>query len=470
MALLEYKGVDLSSGSTWALIVQFAIIFVAILFSNVLRRKIKFIKNSLLPASVIAGVLIFALMFIPAVDNLINKEFMEKLTYHCLGLGFIAVALKTSIKKKENNKGAVLDTGITTVNGYLIQGIVGLGLSIVLSVTVFKKLFYASGLLLPMGYGQGTGQALNIGNVFATFGFSEGPSFGLAIAAIGFLVACIVGVIYLNVLKRKGKLVVQQQRIDNNKLDDNIFDEEEAPLSESVDKLTIQVGFIFGVYLMTYLLILGLSTLSTNYLGKFGTNTLKPLLWGFNFLFGTILAIFVKFIVKKLREKKIMKYVYINNFMMNRLSGLFFDVMIVAGIAAIDWQNLQGLLWPLLIICIVGGIATFIYIKFIAKKIFPNYEYEMFFSMFGMLTGTASTGMILLREIDPNYETPASNLFVLSQFPAMISVAPLLLLLNFAGKSFTNAVIAFAIFLVLFIGYTLFLFRTAIFKKKKKSD
>ena len=468
MALLEYKGVDLSSGSTWALIVQFAIIFVAILFSNVLRRKIKFIKNSLLPASVIAGVLIFALMFIPAVDNLINKEFMEKLTYHCLGLGFIAVALKTSIKKKENNKGAVLDTGITTVNGYLIQGIVGLGLSIVLSVTVFKKLFYASGLLLPMGYGQGTGQALNIGNVFATFGFSEGPSFGLAIAAIGFLVACIVGVIYLNVLKRKGKLVVQQQRIDNNKLDDNIFDEEEAPLSESVDKLTIQVGFIFGVYLMTYLLILGLSTLSTNYLGKFGTNTLKPLLWGFNFLFGTILAIFVKFIVKKLREKKIMKYVYINNFMMNRLSGLFFDVMIVAGIAAIDWQNLQGLLWPLLIICIVGGIATFIYIKFIAKKIFPNYEYEMFFSMFGMLTGTASTGMILLREIDPNYETPAADNLVLQQMPAIIFGAPILLLMSFAAASLTNSLIVLGIMIGLFIVYNAIVFRKYIFKKKDK--
>ncbi len=29
--------------------------------------------------------------------------------------------------------------------------------------------------------------------------------------------------------------------------------------------------------------------------------------------------------------------------------------------------------------------------------------------MFGMLTGTASRGMILLREIDPNYETPAAN-------------------------------------------------------------
>ena len=98
--------------------------------------------------------------------------------------------------------------------------------------------------------------------------------------------------------------------------------------------------------------------------------------------------------------------------------------MIVAGIAAIDWENLKGLLWPLLIICLVGTIFTFEYLKFVCKKLYPDYEHEAFFAMFGMLTGTASTGMILLREIDPNYETPASNLFVLSQFPAMITVAP----------------------------------------------
>ena len=43
MVLLEYKSVDLSDIATWGLIIQFAIIFVAILFSNVLRRKIRFI-------------------------------------------------------------------------------------------------------------------------------------------------------------------------------------------------------------------------------------------------------------------------------------------------------------------------------------------------------------------------------------------------------------------------------------------
>ena len=457
---------DLSEYSIWKFLVQIGVIFISILVANTLRRKIKFIRNSLLPASVIAGIIIFILMFIPVINEFIDKSFMEALTYHSLGLGFIALAMKSGVKSKDKNKFAVLDTGITTVNGYLVQGIIGLGLTLVLSITIFKDLFYAAGLLLPMGYGQGTGQALNIGNVFATFGFTNGPSFGLAIAAIGFLVACLVGVIYLNILKRKGKLTLQEKRIADNKLDTNIYAEDEAPLSESVDKLTIQFGFVIGIYIITYLLILGLSTLSVNYLGNFGVKTVKPLLWGFNFLFGSVVAIVVKIVVKKLREKKIMTHTYINSYMMNRISGLFFDVMIVAGIAAIDWQNLKGLLWPLLIICITGGLATFLYIKFVAKKIFPDYEYEMFFSMFGMLTGTASTGMILLREIDPNYETPAANNLVLQQVPAIAFGAPLLLLMSFAAESITNSLIVFGIMLAMFIVYNIIVFRKYIFKKK----
>lgn len=330
---------DLSVYSVWEYLIQIGILFIAILFSNILRRKVNFIKNSLLPSSVIAGIIIFILKFIPVIGDFINSSFMEILTYHCLGLGFIALALKSNKNKKENNKLVIMDTGIITVNGYLIQGIFGLGLSLILSLTLFKDLFFASGLLLPMGYGQGTGQALNIGNVFESFGFENGSSFGLAIAAIGFLVACIVGVIYLNILKKKGKLKLQEERIADNKLDNNIYAEDEAPLNESVDKLTLQMGLVVGVYLLTYLVILGLSTLATSYLGNFGVKTIKPLLWGFNFLFGSIFAFVVKTIINKVKQKKIMKHTYVNNYMLNRLSGMFFDVMIVAGIAAIDWQN-----------------------------------------------------------------------------------------------------------------------------------
>lgn len=459
---------DFSEYNVWFLLVQFAIIFGAVLLGNTLRRKVKLVKNSLLPASVIGGVIIFIIKFIPKVSDFIDSDFMEILTYHCLGLGFIALSLKSSVKKKNKNRMVVVDTGITTVNGYLIQGIVGLGLTLLLSLTLFKDLFYASGLLLPMGYGQGTGQALNIGTVFVGYGFANGPEFGLAIAALGFLVACIVGVIYLNFLKRKGKLKSQEQRIADNKLDVNIYAEDEAPLCESVDKLTIQFGFVVGLYVITYLVIFGLSYLSVNYLGNFGKNTVDPLLWGFNFLIGSVVALIAKLVVSFLRKKKIMNYTYINNYMMSRISGMFFDVMIVAGIAAIDWQDLEGLLWPLVIICTVGGIVTFFYLKFICKRIFPDYEYEGFFSMFGMLTGTASTGMILLREIDPNYETPAANNLVLQQVPAIAFGAPLLLFMSFAASSFNNSLIMLGVMVAMFIIYNMITLRKYIFKKKNR--
>ena len=111
---------DLSAYNVWALLVQIGIIAIAILAANTLRRKIKLISNSLLPSSVITGILIFALKFIPCVSKIIDSDFMEILTYHCLGLGFIALSLKASVKKTNKNRIVVVDTGITTVNGYLV--------------------------------------------------------------------------------------------------------------------------------------------------------------------------------------------------------------------------------------------------------------------------------------------------------------------------------------------------------------
>ena len=462
---------DLSEFKVWESLIQIAILLVAVIFATLLRRKVKFIKNSLLPSSVIAGIIIFILKFIPPVAEFIDSSFMEVITYHCLGLGFIALALKSKEKGQEQKKTMVImDTGITTVNTYLVQAIIGLGLSLLLSVTIFKDLFYAAGLLLPMGFGQGTGQALNIGTVFENFGFENGRGFGLSIAAIGFLVACLVGVIYLNYLRKKGRLKVQEARIANNKLDTDIYDEKEAPLNESVDKLTVQVGVILLVYVIVYLVILGTSTLAVNYLGNFGKNTIKPLLWGFNFLFGSIFGMLIRKIFNSLHAKGYMKHKWLNNYYLNRLSGFFFDIMIVAGIAAIDWQNLKGVLIPLIIICSIGTVGTFVYLKFICKKLYPEYEHEAFFSMFGMLTGTASTGMILLREIDPNYETPAANNLVLQQVPAIAFGAPLLLLMSFAGENITNSLIVFGIVIGMFIVYNIILLRKFIFKKKNKGD
>jgi ESS family glutamate:Na+ symporter len=174
----------------------------------------------------------------------------------------------------------------------------------------------------------------------------------------------------------------------------------------------------------------------------------------------------IKFIVKQLRKRSVMSRDYINNYQMDRISGFSFDMMIVAGVAAIEINDIRNYIIPIVILSVVGALITFVYIRKVSRECFRGFEHEFFLMSFGTLTGTASNGVILMKEIDPALRTPTSSLYILSNFPAMVMIAPLLLLLGFAGKSLTNAVIACAIFFVLWAVYTVFLFRRRIFKKK----
>ena len=477
---LEAAGtISLWNDNVWSLLIQLGIIAVAILVANSIRRKVKFIKKSLLPTPVIGGIILLLLKFIPFFDNLIDKDFMEMLTYHALGLGFISMSLKVvddRKEKKDRNKLVVMDTGILTVNTYLVQAIVGLGTTLILAVTVLPSIIgisaeslAASGVLLPLGYGQGPGQALNFGKIFEEGGFTGGASFGLAVAAVGFLFACIGGVIYMNYLIKKGKL---KKNVDGDEsglvTGEEVSMKNEIPLTESVDKFTVQFAIILAVYFATYLVMSGISYLAVEYLGNFGVNTVRPLIWGFNFLFGVIFSVVAKKIMEGLTKTKLMKRQYPNNFLLNRISGFMFDIMIISGICAIEVEDLGGLFIPLLAICLIGGIATLIYVRFVCNKIYPDYPNEAFFSMFGMLTGTASTGMILLREIDPKFETPAANNLVFQSVPAIAFGFPLLLLIPMADDSLMTALIVLGIVAAMFVVYNLILFRTFIFKKKSK--
>ena len=142
--------------------------------------------------------------------------------------------------------------------------------------------------------------------------------------------------------------------------------------------------------------------------------------------------------------------------------------MIVAGIGAIQLDIIKDYWAVLLIMALLGVVFTFLYIKLISKKLFYGYRHEEFLVMFGMLTGTASTGVILLREIDPMFETPASDNVVYQTFPAIVLGFPMMLLAAFCPKSDMATFITFGIMLVYFIVLNLVLFRSLIFKKRTK--
>ena len=218
----------------------------------------------------------------------IDVNLLEMLTYHGLAIGFIALSIRTIRKEKlEDGVGLVgMKSGALIVSSYVLQGLLGLLISVLLGYTLMPELFKAAGILLPMGYGQGPGQANNIGTVYESLGFAGGRSFALSLAAAGFLSACVIGVIYLNYLQRKGVIKRTRQNDDEEIMSAGglrVFqDSNEIPISQAVDKLTIQIALVLSVYLITYFVTLGLSSLAGS-LGEGLGNTVSSPAVGLQF-------------------------------------------------------------------------------------------------------------------------------------------------------------------------------------------
>ena len=208
-------------------------------------------------------------------------------------------------------------------------------------------------------------------------------------------------------------------------------------------------------YLIAYLLMYGLGCLLP---GKRTTN------YGFNFLLGVLAGTLLKTVLNAMQKRNIIHRHYTNDFLLTRATNFFYDIMVTASIAAIR-MSIIGKYWAVLLVMgIVGLVVSYVYVHFICKKLFPAYAEQQFLAMYGMLTGTASTGVILLREIDGDFKTPVAENLVYQNFPAMVFGFPILLLATMAP---TKPYLTLGIVAVFLLVMNILLFRSLIFKKKK---
>ena len=465
------------SFATWGPIIYFVLLGILLLFGNIIRRKIPIFRKSLLPTAVIAGLIgllikeivvrpMAASGFLVTESGIIAfNNFLNLITYHTLALGFIAMGLKVNEKLEiKTNRAHSYYNGLVIVSTYLLQGIIGIGITFILAYT-FMPVFQtgpglATGILLPFGFGQGPGQANNFGVIYETFdpnGFAGGQSYGLAMASMGFIWASIGGVFYLNKFK-KLKVSGEEKKSTLTSLQE-IEAPDEIPVAESMDKLTVQIALILAVYGLTLLTMFGLSQLVS--LNPTAYKMLNSLIWGFNFIFGMMIALLSKKFFVFLRKTGLMTRQYPNNFMLNRIAGVVFDVMVVSSILAINFEDLsKNNIWiAFLLISSVGGAATMFYMHHLTKRVYKEYPLEGFSGMYGMLTGTASTGIALLREVDPYYKTPAATDLVTGTTTAILFGLPILLIASFAPQGITQALISLGILVILYVAFATFLFK-----------
>jgi len=401
---------------------------ISILFALaiLLKRFIPLLRKIIIPNSILAGFLGFLLG--PNLLNLvkIDVEFLGKIIYHLMAIGFIALALR---KANKNNQKSYLGAGLIIVGTYLFQGILGVSLGFI--VNIFDKDFSpAIGFILPLGFGQGPGQAYSIGHQWEILGLHSGSSVGLAIAAAGFGWATIGGLIILNWLLSKWKKTHLITHVEKK-----VIEVKDYEFSD-MDGMTIQMVIIGIVYAITFLFLKFIEYVLAP-LGNLG-HTFSTVLWGFHFVIGAIIAMAFRKIYDKLKEKNIAKENYLNNFLLQRVADLVFDFMVTASISAVVLAKIQKEFWGIFVITFAGGILTYFFVMTLTKRIFVKNEVENRIAFFGMLTGTISTGMALLREVDPALESGAAENLVFGSGISMAIGIPLIAILNLPALSISS--------------------------------
>ncbi len=454
----------------WKIAIDAGIISAALLLASALRHKLKFLQKFMVPNALTAGFILLPVynFILPLIG--LGQHRLGDLVYHLLNISFIAMSLRAPTPKAEHReRGSVWGMSTVILSQYAIQALIGLGLALLFVVTIAPQLSLAIGLTLPLGFALGPGQAYAIGKGWESMGFPGAGSVGLTMAALGYLWSCIVGVALVNIGTRKGWLTHRVQA-DAVMLTGLVPKDKEKPVAmrsttdlEALDPLSFHTAIVALTYLLSYLLLLGLTYL-LSFAGKAGTE-LANNLWGINFIFSAVTALLVRFVLDKLKLGH-----YFDDDALSRISGFSIDFMVAAAIAAISLVFVAQYWLPILVISTIGGIVTVYTVPWWSARIFRDHRFERMIMLFGVSTGTLSTGLALLRIVDPEFKTKVSRDYMLASGLTFLLAIPFILSINLPAKATeTGSMVPFWTMIGISAGYLIYCIISYMLVAKEKS-
>jgi ESS family glutamate:Na+ symporter len=405
-------------------ILDMAVIGVLLLIATLIRRYVPIIQRSLVPNNIVAGIL--ALTLGALTTGIISTDRMGFYVYHLLGLTFIAVAMS---KPRASSGMSPMQTGMMFIATYLVQGILGMLVTLGLIYTIMPDLFPGFGMLMPLAFGMGPGIAYSVATNWEPAGFTNGGIAGLSIAAAGFAFAYIHGIFWMRKGIKDGLASLIQKDVPFPKeLLTGLLPEENRPIaghqttsSEAIESLTMHWSLIGMVYGLTWLMLTGVADLLTT----LGAGSELNTLWSFHFIFCSVLGIFTRRIVDHYDMGH-----HIDEGLMSRTGNLFVDVMITASLAGISIAVVSRYWIPIFLSSLAAGIATYYFIRTVSKHVFKDWVFERTISAYAVMTGTIQSGLVLLRVLDPKYDSPVSIDLVYASGFALVFGFPLLILIN----------------------------------------
>ncbi|MHC4563361.1 MAG: sodium/glutamate symporter [Planctomycetota bacterium] len=410
---------------------------------HLLRMKVRLLQKLYLPSCVIAGLLgLIVIQAFQAAGNPIPPVWtagwsklpgmLINVVFACLFLGVTLPRIGVLARRA----GPQLGYGQIVAWG---QYVVGVGLFLTVVTVFWPGLPAMFGAIIPVGFEGGHGTAAGLAETFTKLDWEAGKDFALASATAGIISAIVVGMVLINWAVRRGHVVASAGDV-GAKTDNAVIPPDRRPSAgkltvsaDAIESLTLHlavVGIACGLgWLLKQGMVAGTQALS----GQAILDAISDWPWWARWLWWPVrvlgskqaVAIASSFplfplcmlggLVVQIFEQKFDKSKLIDGGLTRRIQNIALDFLVVAAIAMIRVESLTGYLAPFFILIAAGILWNVFCVLVLAKRLLPDAWFERSIAEMGQSMGVTATGLLLLRVVDPKYESPAVDAFASKQ-------------------------------------------------------
>ncbi len=349
-----------------SLLIAFGFLSLLLLLGVLLRAKIKFLQNFMVPACLTGGVIGFFILNTTGFPQ-VQPELYPALAYHFFTISFVCIGLR-GMSKVDQSKGSATKE--------MVRG------------SIWQAQMFHMGLCSQLILATGIVYLLNA---------LTGRDY---LESIGFIVAFAIGVPLVRWGVRKGLNTYPVGSVPEE-VKTGLLAPENRPCglrqvtqNSNVDSLALQLALVLGAWMLAYYAVEAVATRVPSSIG--GT------MWGLFFLINMVSGMLIRFVMRKLGIVHL-----IDGDSMTRLTGWMMEFLLLSTLIGIKFAVVKDYILPIIVLSVVLAVFTLFFILYFGRRV-PGYSFERTVMMFGTCTGTIPTGLILLRMVDSELKTTVS--------------------------------------------------------------
>lgn len=433
-----------------SVMIAFGLASIMLLLGVICRAKIPFLRNMLVPSAVIAGILGVAFMNICDLFSInlgTDSSWFTQIVNQLFIISFISLTLMTA--KDADSSGKKVFKGAWAIGLiwcllFTITPLIGSFITFIFGDSYELSPIY--GMLIQFAFCMGPGQSTTYGGIIEGYGWNDAVMVALTFSSLGFIVAYLIGIPAAKRGIKKG-LAKHNSNLDEAVLRGYLKRHEQTAQMKkdtTVNSNIESLAFHFAIIGMCYIMAIGISKIFALLPGYLGTS-LSSLM----FLNGMYAAYIVKFFMKRLG----IDY-FLNDDLQNKITGWSADYLVVCSFMAVSIKVVSKWLVPIFVIAVVCACISAVVCFYFGKRTGTSCDFERTLGLFGMSTGTAPSGISLIRIVDPDFKTTAAvELGASNPFCNIFNIPIYIMILGYAAGTFsyltTVAVLAGMMFVFL---------------------